>query len=574
MKKYISTVMAGLLVTVAVALPSSVAKAADTTGLIPVTRLYQPATGDHFYTTSASDIAIAESVGFQNDGVGFNAYATSASGVPVYRLYSPLTEKHFYTTSTSDVTIATGVGYQNDGVAFYEDSAASANNVAVDRMYQPRDYDHFYTTSASDVSIAKSVGYQDEGAVFYAPTSAVAPQTNLIANPSVETSTDGVNPDSFAYGSFGTISATSSYLNTGHTGTRSLGITVTSAAASAGAEWAPTPSAVTPNQLYQFSMWYQSSVDTEVDVAVTDTTGVTTYNYVGKVLASPGVWTQFTGQYMMPTNAASAQFYAVINTPGTLTTDDYSLEQVTATGSGFNTAMVSVDFDDGWGSQYTNALPIVQADNIPTTMYIISGANTDDPDDYMTNAQIQAFQNASDEIGSHTVTHPDLTTLPVGNNTTPNTVDYELFDSKTTLQADFGSQAAIDFASPDGAYNATVLAEIKKYYSSHRSVDSGFNDKQNFDVFNIHVESVTSDTPPAQIEAWVDEAIATKTWLVLVYHEVVTTETVGPGGPVGGDIYHTEKTDLQAEMDYINAHRSQITPMTTRQAITAIQAQL
>ncbi|GAC1378963.1 MAG: hypothetical protein NVSMB43_20770 [Pseudarthrobacter sp.] len=81
--------------------------------------------------------------------------------------------------------------------------------------------------------------------------------------------------------------------------------------------------------------------------------------------------------------------------------------------------MVSVTFDDGWASQYNNALPVLNKYGIPATMYIISGSVNAVPS-YMTQDQIQAFASRGDEIAAHTVTHPDLTTL------TPDQVDNEL----------------------------------------------------------------------------------------------------------------------------------------------------
>jgi len=218
--------------------------------------------------------------------------------------------------------------------------------------------------------------------------------------------------------------------------------------------------------------------------------------------------------------------------------------------------MVSLTFDDGWSSIYTNGLPLLQKYGFVSTQYIISGKlNTAN---YMTTAMVQAFKNAGSEIGSHTVTHPDLTTLTSANLKT------ELSSSKTTLQKLFGTDTALDFASPYGRYNSAVITAIKQYYQSHRSTDVGFNSKDTFNPYNILVQNVDADTTPAQVAAWVAKAKADNTWLVLVYHEV--TDSTNTDG------YSVTPADLDAELANIKA--SGISVETMSQALATIKSQL
>ncbi|MET3143408.1 UNVERIFIED_ORG: peptidoglycan/xylan/chitin deacetylase (PgdA/CDA1 family) [Arthrobacter sp. UYEF2] len=168
-------------------------------------------------------------------------------------------------------------------------------------------------------------------------------------------------------------------------------------------------------------------------------------------------------------------------------------------------------FDDGWASQSANALPVLNKYGVPATMYIYSQGINDVPN-YMTQAQIQAFADRGDEIASHTVTHADLTTL------TPAQIDTELSQSKATLQQMFGPSAALDFASPFGAYNPTTTAAVKNYYATQRNTDGGFNAAAGFDPYNILVQNVDSTTTAAIMQGWVNEAKTSNTWLVMVYH--------------------------------------------------------
>ncbi|WP_320535969.1 polysaccharide deacetylase family protein [Pseudarthrobacter sp. IC2-21] len=210
-------------------------------------------------------------------------------------------------------------------------------------------------------------------------------------------------------------------------------------------------------------------------------------------------------------------------------------------------------FDDGWASQFNNALPVLNKYGVPATMYIYTQAINGVPD-YMTQAQIQAFADRGDEIASHTVTHADLTTL------TPAQLDTELSQSKATLQQMFGPSAAIDFASPYGAYNPTTTAAVKNYYATQRNTDGGFNAATGFDPSNILVQNVDSTTTADIMQKWVNEAKTTNTWLVLVYHEV--------GASIGLDIYHTDTAVLDAHMAAVK--NSGLPMVTVRQGVEAI----
>jgi len=214
-------------------------------------------------------------------------------------------------------------------------------------------------------------------------------------------------------------------------------------------------------------------------------------------------------------------------------------------------AMVSVTFDDGWASQYNNGLPILKKYGVPATLYVLSGSiNTPD---YMTQAQIQAFADRGDEIASHTVTHPDLTKLSAAQ------LENELARSKATLQQMFGPSAALDFASPYGAYNATTTAAVQKYYATQRNTDDGFNAQAGFNPYNILVQNVDSGTTAATVQGWINSAKANNAWLVLVYHEV--------GVSIGQDIYHTDTAVLDSHMAAVK--NSGLPMVTVRQGANA-----
>ncbi len=265
---------------------------------------------------------------------------------------------------------------------------------------------------------------------------ATTPVVNLVLNPSMETATAGV-PANWHDGSFGTNTHAATYEADGHTGSHSLKTTVT-AWTNGDDKWYFDDATVTPGANYEYTNWYKSNIDSEIDVQVTSATGVVTYQRLAGVTASPTAWTQAKATFIAPADAKSVTLYQVIAGIGYVQIDDASLNLYTPVQ--FNRAMVSLTFDDSWRSQYTGALPILDKYGVKSTWYSLTGTFTDPQ--YMTQAQLQAVFNDGQEIASHTVTHPHLPTLTLAQ------IDQELSASKATLQGLVGPTSALNFATP------------------------------------------------------------------------------------------------------------------------------
>jgi hypothetical protein len=178
--------------------------------------------------------------------------------------------------------------------------------------------------------------------------------------------------------------------------------------------------------------------------------------------------------------------------------------------TGFRRGLMTITFDDGYESQYRIALPLLQKHGLPATFYLTSSFL--DTPRYMSTRQALAVKEKGHEIGSHTVTHPHLTTLSAA------AIEYETEKSKDALEELFGPINA--FASPFGEYDNRVLEKLGSHYSSHRTVNDGFNSKHNFDVHGIKVQNIRVTTTTDEVIGWLERARQEKTWLVLVYHQV------------------------------------------------------
>lgn len=180
---------------------------------------------------------------------------------------------------------------------------------------------------------------------------------------------------------------------------------------------------------------------------------------------------------------------------------------------GFRRPIVTLTFDDGWESQYTQALPIMQRHNARGTFYLVP--NFFNTPRYMTTDEARQIEQAGNEIGSHTMNHMDLTEL------SPDAISQELVQSKQVLEAQFGPIK--NFAAPFGGFNYQVTEEIQKSYASDRTTELGFNNSENFNPYKILSQNIYNTTTVAQISQWLDQAMRDKTWLVLVFHQIDTS---------------------------------------------------
>lgn len=337
------------------------------------------------------------------------------------------------------------------------------------------------------------------------------PSVNIVTNPSLEI----VNPNnknlplSWNKIKAGNNNAAFTYLTSGFTGSRSLQVKITSFISGvAYYQFAPQP--VTAGQTYEFSVKYKADTYAEIDAAITMDDGSIEYQYLGVSYPSDNIWSTFTARVTLPPNAKSISIYSLLYSVGTLVTDDYSITPVKIIP--FQKPNVTITFDDFFSSFYTNAFPIFKKYDMTATAYLVSG-DIDKPG-IVTKSQLNEMIDYGFEIGSHSVTHPHLPLL------SNSALDNELLQSRDQI-ASYINLPVNAFASPYGEYNSNVLTHIKQFYDSHRSVDVGYNTKDNFDKNNIKAMSVTSNTSPETVLAWVDEAIRNKAWLVLVYHDIV-----------------------------------------------------
>ena len=137
-------------------------------------RLYNPNSGEHFYTSDIDEATSVASVGWQWEGIGWVAPRVNES--PVYRLYNPNAGDHHYTLNLEEKDWLVGLGWNYEGIGWYSDAA---DQIPVYRQYNPNAIAgaHNFTTDSSEDEYLGSVGWSREGISWYAtdgPTVAIA----------------------------------------------------------------------------------------------------------------------------------------------------------------------------------------------------------------------------------------------------------------------------------------------------------------------------------------------------------------------------------------------------------------
>lgn len=159
--KYRRTIAVLLLISLLVcACPAAIA----TEETIPMHRLYNPNSGEHFYTGSVEERDNLSAVGWIYEGVAWHAPVNG--GTPIHRVYNPNSGDHHYSGSQEEIDYLVSLGWIYEDIAFN----SASNTVAPQyRMYNPNADlgSHHYTGSTSEVQDLVAAGWHYEGIGWY-----------------------------------------------------------------------------------------------------------------------------------------------------------------------------------------------------------------------------------------------------------------------------------------------------------------------------------------------------------------------------------------------------------------------
>lgn len=132
--------------------------------IVSVHRVYNPNSGEHFYTLDKAEKDYLVSLGWRYENVGWSS--PEKSELPVYRLYNPNAGDHHYTLNAAEKDNLVNLGWNYEGIAFYSDGAKGA---AVYRQYNPNAISgaHNFTTNKAENDYLVSLGWHYENIAWY-----------------------------------------------------------------------------------------------------------------------------------------------------------------------------------------------------------------------------------------------------------------------------------------------------------------------------------------------------------------------------------------------------------------------
>ena len=123
-----------------------------------------------------------------------------------------------------------------------------------------------------------------------------------------------------------------------------------------------------------------------------------------------------------------------------------------------------ITFDDGWKNQYIYALPVLKKYNFTATFFIVVnqiGGNL-----FMNWKELKELLNNGMEIGSHTITHPNLRQVPSSQ------LISEIKNSKIILEENLDYQIEV-FAYPYGIFDSKIIDVVRqsKYKAARTTLE-------------------------------------------------------------------------------------------------------
>ncbi|MBR4457105.1 MAG: hypothetical protein IKS32_12945 [Solobacterium sp.] len=131
-------------------------------------RLYNPNSGEHFYTKSIEERKNLVSKGWNYEGIGFTV--KTKTDIPVYRMYNPNAGDHHYTMKEAEKENLIKLGWNYEGIGWYASDKTDENAVPTYRLYNKNATgagSHHYTVYETERDQLVKVGWSYEGIGFY-----------------------------------------------------------------------------------------------------------------------------------------------------------------------------------------------------------------------------------------------------------------------------------------------------------------------------------------------------------------------------------------------------------------------
>jgi peptidoglycan/xylan/chitin deacetylase (PgdA/CDA1 family) len=224
-----------------------------------------------------------------------------------------------------------------------------------------------------------------------------------------------------------------------------------------------------------------------------------------------------------------------------------------ADNSALSKGYLVVTFDDGRDGSLAYAAQSLQQDGVKATMFIYDESLGQNWQGFLNmEGALQLKNTYGWQFEGHSETHPDM------NHLAAHQLNTEITTSKSVLQGD-GFQPVASFAYPydTGWDNGTVLSPVKANYVAARRADTFGSTPVTYDRtrqlgpaacnvcppdrYQLEGNVVINQTSISTITSYVDQAIASHTILILVFHQIVSSNPAQ---------YEYTSQDFKTAMDY------------------------
>lgn len=287
-----------------------------------------------------------------------------------------------------------------------------------------------------------------------------AANNERVLNGTFETAGTGGNPANWNRGGWGTNNRTYNYPALGDSGSAAeVAITTYT---NGDAKWFFDQVAVVPTMQYNISDRYKSTTGSEVLVRYTQTDGSFSYSFLQNLPSTGGVWQTFSQVITVPNNVTHLTVFHVIASVGAFTIDNVSVK--------------------------------------------LAGV-------YVNTSQVLGLQASGHEIGGHTRTHASLPALSTAEKIN------EISNSRQSL-LNAGVNSVTTIAYPYGDFDTeTQTLAADAGFTLGRSVLRGYNDSST-NPYALVIQQVSRDDSVALMRSWIDQAAASNTWLIFMFHQI------------------------------------------------------
>ncbi len=289
---------------------------------------------------------------------------------------------------------------------------------------------------------------------------------NLVQNPSLEVADTSGLPSHWKKGGYGTNTRTLVYPVVGSGGSNTKAVSASISAYTSGdAKWFPDEIAVIPGHTYQFSDSYKADIASIVEIRFALAGGTFSYKDIATPAASAAFAT-VSGQFTAPANAVSITIFHLIQSNGSLTTDDYSVREVTPQQS--NNLVANGDFETaGSNGLPANWIKGGYGSNIRTFAYPTAGSAGNGAQitvsGYTSGDAKWAFDPVSLSPGSYVYTDSYISNVPTLLTAQFTRADgsSSYTDLKTLPAASIWTTGSANFVMPTGATSMRIFHLIK-----------------------------------------------------------------------------------------------------------------